>query len=189
MTEEEIVPLTINQLLLGRSTNAARSTYTKSAQENYMAANDYQEELLAQWWKRWQVIGLPQMIPYQSLKDAKRHKNLQVGDVCLLQYDGKIKHTYRLCIILPTIPSDDAIVRTVTLGFRARRQCRPGPYKPVALDELVVGVPRLVFILPAEELPQPLVSQVLHLAQSPSCLLYTSPSPRDQRGSRMPSSA
>ena len=27
------------------------------------------------------------------------------------------------------------------------------------------------------------------LGQIPSCLLYTSPSPRDQRGSRMPSSA
>ena len=27
------------------------------------------------------------------------------------------------------------------------------------------------------------------LAQAPFCLLYTSPSPRDQRGSRMPSSA
>ena len=26
-------------------------------------------------------------------------------------------------------------------------------------------------------------------AQDPGCLLYTSPSPRDQRGSRMPSSA
>ena len=54
------------------------------------------------------------------------------------------------------------------VGFRPHRQCRPGPYKPVALDELVVGVPRLVLIVPAEELPQPLVSQVLHLAQSPA---------------------
>ena len=28
-----------------------------------------------------------------------------------------------------------------------------------------------------------------HFAESEFCLLYTSPSPRDQRGSRMPSSA
>ena len=27
------------------------------------------------------------------------------------------------------------------------------------------------------------------IVKSPTCLLYTSPSPRDQRGSRMPSSA
>ena len=32
-------------------------------------------------------------------------------------------------------------------------------------------------------------SQVLTLGLYASCLLYTSPSPRDQRGSRMPSSA
>ena len=31
--------------------------------------------------------------------------------------------------------------------------------------------------------------QVTKLHQPTSCLLYTSPSPRDQRGSRMPSSA
>ena len=31
--------------------------------------------------------------------------------------------------------------------------------------------------------------QIKSLNESPSCLLYTSPSPRDQRGSRMPSSA
>ena len=32
-------------------------------------------------------------------------------------------------------------------------------------------------------------SILFHLGMSGSCLLYTSPSPRDQRGSRMPSSA
>ena len=30
---------------------------------------------------------------------------------------------------------------------------------------------------------------LINMAKSISCLLYTSPSPRDQRGSRMPSSA
>ena len=88
--------MTVNQLLLGRSTTLTRVAFTEIAQENYMAANDYQEELLSQWWNRWKVIGLPHMIPYQRFKDAKRHKNLVKGDVCLLQYDGKIKHTYRL---------------------------------------------------------------------------------------------
>ena len=38
-------------------------------------------------------------------------------------------------------------------------------------------------------LPKQLVSELGTLAASSSCLLYTSPSPRDQRGSRMPSSA
>ena len=34
-----------------------------------------------------------------------------------------------------------------------------------------------------------IVFQQSHFVQSLTCLLYTSPSPRDQRGSRMPSSA
>ena len=94
LTEDEIVPLTVNQLLLGRSTTTSRAAYAETAQDNYMAANSYQEELLAQWWNRWKVVGLPHMIPYQRFKDAKRHKNLLKGDVCLLQYDGKFKHTH-----------------------------------------------------------------------------------------------
>ena len=50
LSEEEIVPLTVNQLLLGRSTTMTRAAYTEIAQENYMAADNYQEELLSQWW-------------------------------------------------------------------------------------------------------------------------------------------
>ena len=50
MTEDEIVPLTVNQLLLGRSMTMSRAAYADTAQDNYMAANNYQEELLAQWW-------------------------------------------------------------------------------------------------------------------------------------------
>ena len=33
------------------------------------------------------------------------------------------------------------------------------------------------------------IDTILEVAQYKDCLLYTSPSPRDQRGSRMPSSA
>ena len=38
-------------------------------------------------------------------------------------------------------------------------------------------------------LREDLLIEVNRLARDESCLLYTSPSPRDQRGSRMPSSA
>ena len=43
---------------------------------------------------------------------------------------------------------------------------------------------------PAQEAaPAPEQEQVAVAGQGNNCLLYTSPSPRDQRGSRMPSSA
>ena len=62
-------------------------------------------------------------------------------DVCLLQYSSKVKHTYRLCIILETFPSEENLVCTVKDEFRPRKQCKAGPYKPVNLDEIVVIVP------------------------------------------------
>ena len=74
------------------------------------------------------------MIPYQRFKDAKRHKKLVSGDVCLLQYNGKVKHTYMLCIVVETFPSEENLVRTVNVGFRPRKQCKDGPYKPASLD-------------------------------------------------------
>ena len=40
-----------------------------------------------------------------------------------------------------------------------------------------------------DSLKTPLISQRAHFCLAYACLLYTSPSPRDQRGSRMPSSA
>ena len=71
LSEEEIVPLTVNQLLLGRSTTMTRAACTEIAQENYMAANDCQEERLSQWWNQWKVLGLPHIIPYQRFKYAR----------------------------------------------------------------------------------------------------------------------
>ena len=45
-------------------------------------------------------------------------------------------------------------------------------------------------VFTANEAPQDVEIFLHHeMAQTPYCLLYTSPSPRDQRGSRMPSSA
>ena len=40
-----------------------------------------------------------------------------------------------------------------------------------------------------EDTPGQMVERYIEEAKKKNCLLYTSPSPRDQRGSRMPSSA
>ena len=45
-----------------------------------------------------------------------------------------------------------------------------------------------VFLKKTQKIPQHLLDD-LKDERNASCLLYTSPSPRDQRGSRMPSSA
>ena len=43
--------------------------------------------------------------------------------------------------------------------------------------------------IPTEDLPWAWVLQTVHTPSMNGCLLYTSPSPRDKRQSRMPSSA
>ena len=77
------------------------------------------------------------------------------------------------------------------------------PLIALASMEIVLGIDNLVFItivtsrLDPERQPLArklglavaLVSRLLLLGLLFFCLLYTSPSPRDQRGSRMPSSA
>ena len=54
-----------------------------------------------------------------------------------------------------------------------------------------LALPKIAQSLPAEDnlVLGNCISLISYAAQLRHCLLYTSPSPRDQRGSRMPSSA
>ena len=79
------MPLTVNQLLLGRSTTTTHPTVEETPMESYMAVDAYQEELMQQWWNEWKIHGLPYIIPYQRYEDAKRDKNLEKGDLYLPQ--------------------------------------------------------------------------------------------------------
>ena len=153
LTEEDIIPITANQLLLGRT-----STSTPGAQveveQNFVATSRFQEELLNSWWNLWRVQAYPHLLPYQRFKDASRQKNLQVGDVCLVKYDNKVKATYRLCFVKKVFLSNGGVVRTGEVGYRPRQLCGPDrATKRAPLEILPVGVQRLVLICPAEELP------------------------------------
>ena len=54
-------------------------------------------------------------------------------------------------------------------------------------DEEVLEEP--VDVAPLDLVDTPIVAALSESGRAPACLLYTSPSPRDQRGARMPSSA
>ena len=66
-------------------------------------------------------------------------------------------------------------------GFRQGAGRKKEYTEPV--KKILLGLPESVL----EELDQ--FAEKRKLSRPKACLLYTSPSPRDQRGSRMPSSA
>ena len=147
---ELIVPITVNQLLLGR-TSTVRIEAEDPVMGDFRACSAYGDELLNKWWSHWKQVGFASLLPYPEKKHAKRHQNLQVGDVCLVYYDNKVKGTYRLCIVVEIVTSRDDIVRTVKVGFRPRRHCGAGDYVSTPLFELEVAVQRLVLLVKSDE--------------------------------------
>jgi hypothetical protein len=152
MTEGDLVPVTVNQLLLGRTSTTGPRHGTRDAEEDFKACSAYHDNLLDTWWALWRQQGFSSLLPYYRHKDAKRNTNLRTGDVCLLMYDNKIKNTYRLCRIAEVFESEDGLVRTVRVGYRERRAGAAHVYKSTALTEMEVAVQRLVLLVPEEEL-------------------------------------
>ena len=87
LTENELMPLTVNQLLLGR-TSSIEPVQIEVEPEGYVAADQYLQELMTTWWKLWKQRALPHLLPYYRWEEAKRHRNLQPGDVCLILYES-----------------------------------------------------------------------------------------------------
>ena len=92
ITEDELVPLTVNQLLLGRTSSSPPPDHEMPG-ENFRAAKTYLDSLTQMWWKLWMEQGFPTLLPYCRYKDTKRHENLQVDDVCLIKYETKFAST------------------------------------------------------------------------------------------------
>ena len=140
ITEDVIVPITPNQLLIGKTRGSV--TCPDTLQENYSAQRTYSDILLQTWWSAWYPQVFDNLIPYQSYRDSKRHKNLSVGDVCLLRYDSKVMASYRYCRIVK-VEMQDGIVRNVVVRLGKRG-------KDTSCKEMKVGVQRLVLVTPAE---------------------------------------
>merc|ERR1711888_73542 len=150
LTEDELVPLTVNQLLLGRTANV-EPAQVEVDPEGYVVADQYLRELMSVWWKMWKQRALPHLLPYYKWEQARRHRNLQPGDVCMLLYETKVIGNYRLCRVTAAEPSEDECVRTVTVGYLPRKNLKQTVYHPAPLDTKEVAIQRLVLIVPVEE--------------------------------------
>ena len=72
--------------------------------------------LVADWWSKWYESVLPSLVP--SYKWMQRHRNVKVGDICLIQYKKDVKSTYRLGKVIEVQSSSDGLVRKVILQYK-----------------------------------------------------------------------
>ena len=154
LTEYDVVPLTPNCLLLGRTSTSLTSIGNDdSLIENYPSRLRYCNELQQFWNREFEKQVFYNLLPYQRYKDAKRHKNLHSGDVCLLSYPGKVQDMYRYCRIDQVHPDEDGVVRNVTVSLRSRdAREKMILYRSKKPLQMLVGVKRLVLVCPNEEL-------------------------------------
>ena len=93
-------------------------------------------------------------------------------------------------ILLAAFPSTSQIIEATRLGARdvLRKESLNFELRLVVENAFQTIESRRTAEQPEQTLPAA-DSRIKMIGQSRICLLYTSPSPRDQRGSRMPSSA
>ena len=93
------------------------------------------------------------------------------------------------CIMVRQCHSNTCPVGVCVQDPRLREKFTGTPEKVINLMTFIAeDVREILAELGVESLDE-IIGRTDLLAQVSSCLLYTSPSPRDQRGSRMPSSA
>ena len=127
--------------------------------EDYPKRLRYCQELLLFWKNEFEKQVFYCLLPYQKYKDTERSTNLQVGDVCLLSYPGKIQEKSRYCRVDAVQPDEDDVVRNVTISLRSRNvREKILLYKARTPMKMMVGVQRLVLICPTEEIMQQLVN-------------------------------
>ena len=88
LNEGDIQAITPNMLLLGRTSTISNTEVEdgdEDSQHVLPGRLSYLEQLLSDWWSQWNRQVFPNLVPYQSYKDTKRHRNICVGDMCLLR--------------------------------------------------------------------------------------------------------
>ena len=109
------IAITPNHLLLGRSTpEVAHGLFDNddSASKRQL----FLQSLVEDWWKNWYRSVLPSLVP--SYKWRQKHRNVRVGDVCLIKYTNMKRGTYRLGQVKSVRMGKDNKVRTVTLKYK-----------------------------------------------------------------------
>ena len=84
---------------------------------------------------------LPSLVP--NYKWQQKHRNVKVGDICLIRYKSAVRATYRLGRVMKVNHGEDGLVRSVQLQYKL-----PGEKVCRNVDRAIHGV---AVIVPVEE--------------------------------------
>ena len=109
--------ITPNDLILGRATaDVPQGPFDLEQSKNTNKQFRFLQSLVESWWKTWYETVFPYLVP--SYKWLQRHRNVKIGDVCLIRYKNEVRSTYRLGRVEDVKRGTDGLVRTVILKYK-----------------------------------------------------------------------
>ena len=106
------------------------------------------QRICDQFWKVWTQVFFPTLLWQRKWHHHRR--NLQVGDVCVLQDPNAFRGEWRLCIVTETFPDEEKNARNVEVKV-APRYDGSSKYKPQVMYKLKRHVSKLIVIVPIDE--------------------------------------
>ena len=94
LMEEDLVPLSINQLLLGRNSTQAVTYNSEGELVSLEGLIKKHRNVLTSWWKLWKEQSFGHILPFRRAIEARQHEDVKVGDICLLKYTTKVASYY-----------------------------------------------------------------------------------------------
>ena len=112
---DDPTPITPNDLMLGRSSNEVPqgpfdTNPSKTKRFRFI------QSIVDDWWSKWSNLVLPSLVP--SYKWQQKHRNVKLGDICLIRYKNTLRSTYRLGRVSEVKTSEDGLVRSVRLQYK-----------------------------------------------------------------------
>ena len=136
---DESTYLTPNDLLLGRATRRAPQGPFEE-QWNHKRRHNYVQSVVSCFWKRWMMEIFPNLVVRPKWHTEQR--NLEVGDVVLVQDSNAIRGQWKMALVEEVIESDDNKVRRVIVAHSTDGGARSRIERPVR---------KLILLAPAKK--------------------------------------
>ena len=110
------------------------------------------QRIVTRFWKVWTSLYFPTLLVRKKWHHWNR--NMEVGDICMLQDPNTFRNEWRMCKVCDTFPDNHGVIRNVEVSVAPK--CDGSKvYKPQAVTKLKRHVSNLIVIVPVEEETSP----------------------------------